>query len=369
MNSVTLLKEKLLNLDIVIDNEYLDKYCDLIELNRETKKEKFKTQTHHIIPRCYYNHNETVINNSKNNLVNLSYKNHVLVHYYLVKCAKTSWFYYSCLCAITKMLTTFKELNEKYNILNDEIKFIELLESQEHLIEESYKLRSEKLKECVWMSNGKQDLLVSKEFIDCYLNNGWTFGRTYKMSDETKEKISLKLRGRHHTTSEETKRKIGESNKISLKGHKLSESAKLKLSKTNSNRTFYNNGIDNIFIKKDEQPPEGYIKGMIINHVDKEDWIRRVHKDRKSEDYNTTGGKIVINNTKNNKYIDEKDLQIYLDNGWKRGKLPIGKLNWYNNGIKNTRAYSCPDGYVEGRLLTDEVRYSLGNGSRNKFKK
>ena len=43
------LKEKLLVLDLVVDNEYLDKYVELIESNRETKREKFKTQKHHII--------------------------------------------------------------------------------------------------------------------------------------------------------------------------------------------------------------------------------------------------------------------------------------------------------------------------------
>ena len=77
------LKEKLLNLNIVVDNEYLDKYCELIESNKETKKEKFKTQCHHIIPRCYYIHNRIDVNNNDDNLVNLSHKNHLLSHYYL----------------------------------------------------------------------------------------------------------------------------------------------------------------------------------------------------------------------------------------------------------------------------------------------
>ena len=44
------LKEKLLSLGIVEDNEYLDFYCTLIENNRDTKREKYKTQKHHIIP-------------------------------------------------------------------------------------------------------------------------------------------------------------------------------------------------------------------------------------------------------------------------------------------------------------------------------
>lgn len=46
--------------------------------------------------------------------------------------------------------------------------------------------------------------------------------------------------------------------------------------------------------------------------------------------------------------------------------MPLGKLNWYNNGIKNTRAYECPEGYVLGRLITEETRKRFGDGMRGK---
>lgn len=77
------LKEKLLSLGIFDDNEYLDFYCELVESNRNTKREKFKTQKHHIIPKCYYKVNNKEIDNSDSNCVNLLYKDHVLAHYYL----------------------------------------------------------------------------------------------------------------------------------------------------------------------------------------------------------------------------------------------------------------------------------------------
>ena len=76
------LKEKLLSLDVVSDNEYLDKYVKLIEYNRNTKREKFKTQMHHIVPRSYYKHCQKHVDNSKHNLVYLTHRNHVLAHYY-----------------------------------------------------------------------------------------------------------------------------------------------------------------------------------------------------------------------------------------------------------------------------------------------
>lgn len=74
------LKQKLLSLGTFNDNQYLDFYCDLIERNRKTLKEKSVTQCHHIIPKCLKG------GNSKENLVNLKYSDHILAHYYLCLC-------------------------------------------------------------------------------------------------------------------------------------------------------------------------------------------------------------------------------------------------------------------------------------------
>ena len=62
------LKNILLETNEFLDNEYLDKYVDLITLNKFTKKELYKTQRHHIIPKCYYKNNNLLINNEANNL-------------------------------------------------------------------------------------------------------------------------------------------------------------------------------------------------------------------------------------------------------------------------------------------------------------
>ena len=51
------LKNNLISLGLAVDNKFLDSYCSLIESNRETKREKSKTQKHHIIPRYYYKKN------------------------------------------------------------------------------------------------------------------------------------------------------------------------------------------------------------------------------------------------------------------------------------------------------------------------
>ena len=86
------IKLKLLSSNLVVDNEYLDKYVKLIEDNLTTKRKKFVTQRHHIIPRYYYKLNNLPVDNSKDNLVNLPYKYHFLTHLYLSKCSITEEF-------------------------------------------------------------------------------------------------------------------------------------------------------------------------------------------------------------------------------------------------------------------------------------
>lgn len=81
------IKEVLLATEQFLNNEYLDKYVNLIYNNLRTKKETAKTQQHHILPRCYFKLVEKPCDNSKANLVHLLYVDHVRAHYYLSQCA------------------------------------------------------------------------------------------------------------------------------------------------------------------------------------------------------------------------------------------------------------------------------------------
>lgn len=81
------LRGKLLTCKGFEDNEFLDKYCYLIESNRHTKQQwGGKTNKHHIIPKSWFKLNSLEIDNSLSNLVNLPYRSHVLAHYYLCLC-------------------------------------------------------------------------------------------------------------------------------------------------------------------------------------------------------------------------------------------------------------------------------------------
>lgn len=87
MGEASALKEKLLSIELCIDNEYLDKYVDLVISNRNTTKEKFKTDYHHIIPRYYYRHTGSELDDTSDNKVVLHIKDHILAHYYLALCS------------------------------------------------------------------------------------------------------------------------------------------------------------------------------------------------------------------------------------------------------------------------------------------
>lgn len=80
------IKNKLLNTDYFIDNEYLDLYCALVSSNWNSLKIKGKTQKHHILPRSYYKIVGEKLDNSANNIVNLLFADHLLAHLYLYKC-------------------------------------------------------------------------------------------------------------------------------------------------------------------------------------------------------------------------------------------------------------------------------------------
>lgn len=88
-------KSKLLELGY-LDNEWLDKYLELLEANLKTPSDRRRTQEHHAVPvNSYwtstepYNRKEALKLSrlDKNNFkVNLLYKDHLLIHSYLTLC-------------------------------------------------------------------------------------------------------------------------------------------------------------------------------------------------------------------------------------------------------------------------------------------
>ena len=73
-----ILTEQLLQTGMFIANAQLDAYIKLINSSDSTVKYGEK---HHIIPRSYYKLTGQKIDNSKANVVKLSYFEHILAHY------------------------------------------------------------------------------------------------------------------------------------------------------------------------------------------------------------------------------------------------------------------------------------------------
>ena len=88
-------KTKLLELGY-IDNEWLNKYLEILETNLSTPRNRKATQAHHAIPVSAYWHFDKPYNrnealklankDSSNFKINLIYKDHLLIHSYLTMC-------------------------------------------------------------------------------------------------------------------------------------------------------------------------------------------------------------------------------------------------------------------------------------------
>lgn len=161
---------------LFIENEYFEKYIQLIKANLKTKKQTYKTQRHHIVPATVFTLYNLPGKNDRNNLVNLLYKDHILAHYYLALCSQSTEFKYKMICAINFILGNATQA--KLNL--DELKTFTLnLDYYQELYEESKKFFGDKIR-----------------------------GSTHDISEETKQKISKANRGRVYVNKDGVVRSI-----------------------------------------------------------------------------------------------------------------------------------------------------------------
>lgn len=135
MNKINLRKQ-LVECGLCIDNEYLDRYVDLINDNLDTPSVVRKTQQHHIKPRYYYKHTHRRLDNSKQNLVNLLYRDHVLAHYYLFKCSPDNSLYQHCNSVSIAIILGHN------NFPKSELEILEQLDDYQQFYEKSRELAS-----------------------------------------------------------------------------------------------------------------------------------------------------------------------------------------------------------------------------------
>lgn len=282
------LREKLLQYDNCFeDNKYFQEYVNLIEANINTKANKPYTQKHHIIPRNYYKKNNKDVENGWN-LVNLSYKNHILAHYYLSFCLIDEDVRYGTRYAFYRMcrenpwnfdiseiskLDRFEELNQiiqEENSKRASIKakgFKHSEETKRKISEHnSIVYNSEKW---IWVTHqdGRTRQIREKEK-DLFLNYGWNLGRhdekAFKKSSETqKANPNRSMLGRKQ--SQYQKQCVSEA----LKGKPKSQEARENMSKGRLGKVLISNQElkKSFYISKEELEKYlslGYIKGRLV---------------------------------------------------------------------------------------------------------
>ena len=116
----------------------------------------------------------------------------------------------------------------------------------------------------------------------------------------------------------------------SIKGVKLSESHRQKMSETNSGRIWWNDGVKTKHSK--ECPGEGWSIGRINNNI----------------------GRIMSQETRQK--IGEKNSGKKLTEEQKELiSKQVSQRRWWNNGVEDKHTAECPgDGWVLGRLFTQK---------------
>lgn len=257
------LKEKLLSTNCFEDNEYLDQYCELI-YNNEVPYQIYKTQSHHILPQCYFTSNNLEIDNSQENLVNLLYKHHLLAHYYLFKCAlsplkekliyayiivynfggglrvkdykkELSKSYLDTLQAYyeeaRKQISIFqtgkkKSIQMRLKLSKSKTGFHHSLEDRQKMhdikmsipkdkFDSIYKGISEKRKGSVWLYNESlnQYTMASRDSVESYILQGWV-RKTPVHSRESYIRASEKKRNKHRNQEQRKNHSLGHKGKI-----------------------------------------------------------------------------------------------------------------------------------------------------------
>ena len=188
------IRDRLLTQNIFVYNDYFEKYIQLINDNKDTKCEKFRTQSHHIIPVSYFIKSGTEVDNSPHNLVNLLYKDHILAHYYLALCVGDEYknTFAEAFIFLIKRIPLISDHTKCSSYIQDNIDMQELIQQlpmYQSLYECVKKSQHSLNKGGKWMNNGTSQRYVRPSDIEKFYNDGFVIGKL-PMSETTREKMS-----------------------------------------------------------------------------------------------------------------------------------------------------------------------------------
>ena len=338
-------KEFLLKTNLFIDNEYLQKYLQII--NSPVMYQKYKVQHHHVIPKSYYSRNN-IIENKIDDTVILLHKDHVLAHYYMAQCSKDEDLKF------INELSFYYLTNKKYLTVS-EIELMQSLDNYQTLYEEMCKTRGQKNTGYKFTEEQKQrcSRAQKQRFIDKpvsdeqrkHMSNAQK-NRSYQWDESLRTLHSEQITGRKHITNgieerclppqecekylkqgwhfgskskgilktEETKQKISKS----LTGKKKSEQHIEAARKAKIGRIRITNGINDLFIFEQDLKnyiDQGYYKGSSMDYS----FCKNESRCKAISDANS--GRIWINNGKESKMVKEDVLKDYINKGFTKGRL------------------------------------------------
>ena len=351
-------KEKLLATHDFIDNEYLDKYVDLIDKNFSTDAVSKQTNKHHIIPAYYFRHFDLPVDNSEENLVNLYYRDHMLAHLYLSGCTEGRNRYWN-------LYSIFMMSGQRY-LAADELEFLEKLPEYQTLYEQAISAAPnhrkgttvseetrQRMREAsalraamnpsakgrIWVNNGELDKMIYPQDFEEYESLGFVAGRVFRHSEEYKREQAKRSSGPRSAEFCERMREVAiQSNKNrdpesykkagrklsalyqerggTFKGKTHTEEAKQKNRIAHEGRICITNGLKDKTVLPEE----------LSSYLDSGEWhVGRIN--------NGTQGKIWVKNEHENKMITVEELEYYLSIGYKRGKIgkTAGRV-WMHKG-------------------------------------
>lgn len=333
---------ELLNL---ADNEYFKKYIELIKSNKNTQQIRFITQKHHIIPKYYYRRNDLDIDNSPDNIINLTYTDHILAHCYLAMASIEPKDRYSNFIAVDKLCGE-KYLKSKNITIRNLINSIDNSNADILNAYENRKIYMSELQKCRWkqlplevkkykierfnttkgkviMTNNMVEIRVNPCDIEIYEKQGFKKGR--KISGVEKMRKSRKgqrapNKGKKMSLTAKKKRSITfEKRKAEgkyINSFKRSEKCKEKISLANR---------DNVYVYKDDQIRR--VKKFELDKFLEDGWIKGNPKAK------TNMNKVVINDGINIYKVSKEEAKTLLESNpqLKRGSLKV----WVNNGTEN----------------------------------
>lgn len=186
---------------------YINIYNKIVEYRQSNLPENSYTENHHIIPKCLGG------DNSKENLVTVSTKEHYILHHLLIKIYPEN----------TSISKAFKMLRNRLNVdrTNNPYSCI---------------------RKCEYIMHSEE----ARQKISKYHKGKIPWNKNIKFSDITKQKMS--------------ESHIGKTS--ARKGVILSDETKRKMSESNKNKIWVNNGIITKFVNFDNIP-EGFVRGRI----------------------------------------------------------------------------------------------------------